>query len=491
MFYPRPETQNPSPGFFPRDPEPKTRNPTIILAGTALLLLVTPLLFWTFTEDIFLLPKTVFVLAVGAPLAAVFFYSRIRWGRSRPQPVWTAAALLLFAVEGVAFSRVPALSAAAALPYLVVCGFFAAVAGTDWTEKETRFLFLLVCCAALATSVYSLAEFFGADPIFGKIPRLAETADERKVIRGFLGHADYVGAFLAITLPLTSAFFLAEKRPLAKAAALAATALSLSAILLTMTRASWLAVVAAAVFFIVCLSIRGGWKLFVKFSAAGAALLVLFFLLFSAFGVSEGETLLTRLFSIPDARHSANTGRIAFWGVALTAWERSPATGHGLGAFPYIFPKIQPEFLERRGEELGLSPAMNVAYAHNDYLQAAAENGAAGLLLLGAVGAGVFFKGLRRVAGGEKRGALLAAGCLAALVAALVDAVFMFPFRLAATGVYIAFAGGLAVSLGGDSGVRVSGLGSREKTDFLDVDDAENYERGNLSNGLKLRNGFP
>ncbi|MFH1540135.1 MAG: O-antigen ligase family protein [bacterium] len=446
---------------------------TAIFAGTALLILVTPLIFWTFTEDVFLLSKTVFVLAVGAPLIAVHFHARLRWrghlgavrlGAVRPhQPAWMPAALALFAIEGLAFSRVPALSVAAALPFAVAAGFFLVVAGTAWTEKERRALLILVCLAALANSVYGIVAYFGSDVIFGGIPRLAETADERKVIRGFLGHADFVGAYLAIVLPLMGGFFLAERKPLFKIFTLAAAALTLSALLLTMTRASWLATAAAGGFFALCLSVRGGWKFLLKISAAGTAILVVFFLFFSAFGVSGGETLLTRLFTVPDVRYGANAGRLTFWGTALTAWQHRPATGHGMGTFPYFFPKFQPEFIARRGEELGLRPAMNVTHAHNDYLQAAAENGAAGLLLIGAVAVGVFLKGFRRVLRGERRSAFLAAGCMAALVAALVDAVFMFPFRLAATGVCIAFAAGLILSPDEEGGGPAREAGERMK----------------------------
>lgn len=408
---------------------------------------MTPLIFWTFTEDIFLLSKTVFVLAVGAPLIAAYIYTRLAGGERAPQPVWMIAALVLFALAGVAFSRVPALSAGAALPFLVVCGIFVAVAGTAWTGGERRALLLLVCCAALATSAYGIIAHFGPDPVFGRIPRLAETADERKVIRGFLGHADFVGAYLAMALPLMAGFFLAERKAPARLFAFVSIVASFSALLLTMTRASWLAAVVAAAFLAVALSLRKGWKFFLKFSAAGLLAAVVFFFFFSAFGVSEGETLLTRLFTVSDVKYGANASRLTFWGTALTAWKGRPATGHGMGTFPFMYPKVQPEFLARHGERLGLGPARNVLHAHNDYLQAAAENGAIGLLLIGAVAAGVFLKGFLCVLRGKQGEAFLAAGCLAALVAALVDALFMFPFYLAATGVYIAFAGGLVLSL--------------------------------------------
>ena len=71
-------------------------------------------------------------------------------------------------------------------------------------------------------------------------------------------------------------------------------------------------------------------------------------------------------------------------GYALKMWQDFPVFGAGLGSFPVVFPRYSAE---------GTSVAYT--HAHNDFLEFAAEAGAVGLLLLGAIVAMSFAAALR------------------------------------------------------------------------------------------------
>jgi O-antigen ligase len=79
-----------------------------------------------------------------------------------------------------------------------------------------------------------------------------------------------------------------------------------------------------------------------------------------------------------------NVGRWQIWAQATGMAAAFPLAGSGLGTFPYIFPAFRTG-----GAGIGL------AHAHNDYLELAAEVGAAGLAL-GLVAAALLARGVLR-----------------------------------------------------------------------------------------------
>ncbi|MEW5945852.1 MAG: O-antigen ligase family protein [bacterium] len=419
-----------------------------VFIGTASLLLIVPYVFCTYTNDVFLLPKLAVALAIAVPVAGASLCVKLAEGTAGRLPLWMKAAALAFLAVGLFASTNVAVSAGCFAAALAGFLFFTAVADTDWTEREIDVFIAVAAVATAGTAVYSIMQFFDSELIFDRIPRLQETIQERKIVRGFLGHADHTGAFLAVTAPFTlaSAFYV---RGIALRALLAAVTLAaVSALLVTMTRAAWISGAAALVVFCLALSLRKGVRFFALFFSLAALASVFLFFFFSAFAVTEGQTLITRLFSIPDAKYGANASRLTLWGTALLAWDARPLTGAGLGVYHFVFPKFQPEFIERYGAGFGLSPVQNVVRAHNEFLQAGAETGWVGVALAAAFVSGVAVYGVRSLLRAPARRAHLAAGCLAAVTAVLVDSVFMFPMHLAATAFYALFFAALVFPLG-------------------------------------------
>jgi O-antigen ligase len=119
------------------------------------------------------------------------------------------------------------------------------------------------------------------------------------------------------------------------------------------------------------------------------------------------------------------TGRLDGWRAAEWMLRQHPLTGVGHGAYRPEFVPAKLALLDR-GVTFFVHQNLVFANAHNEYLEAAAEWGAPGLLAL-AWGAWVICSALRRARGAAEERALAWAGVAALAVLSLV----YFPFRVA------------------------------------------------------------
>jgi Flp pilus assembly protein TadD len=125
---------------------------------------------------------------------------------------------------------------------------------------------------------------------------------------------------------------------------------------------------------------------------------------------------------------SRNVGRkLMHWRVAARLAASRPLAGHGLGSFRLLFLPEQARLLATPEGRVLWREWDNTEYAHNEYLQLAAEGGAVGLAL--ALWCLLALRASARQAERTPEWAGAAAG--AAAIA--VDAVFSFPFHVACT----------------------------------------------------------
>jgi O-antigen ligase len=261
-----------------------------------------------------------------------------------------------------------------------------------------RLLRSAIAATGLLISVYTIAQYFGIDPL---LPAKAYQAGEGgfTIVRppGTLGHADYLAAWLLFALFCSSRWI----APVA-----------IFALLLTGTRAALLGLVAGAI--VLWLMHRRAPTVREGYGAAILAVLIGIFVITPA-----GGKLRARVhWSLDDTRGGA---RLLLWRDTLPIVARHPLTGLGPETFGTQFPLHESRDLARA------YPDFYHESPHNLLLDLAAGEG---------IPAAIAFLGLCGLAAwvGVRSGSQWAPGLLAALTALFIAhlfVVFTLPTELA------------------------------------------------------------
>ncbi len=299
----------------------------------------------------------------------------------------------------------------------------------------------LLAAGALGAA-YSLLAPLGLDPFSAG----AEDLGFGRRAFGALGNPDFLGGWLAMLLPLVPACLVGagrRARPWIAASAL----IMVPALALTLARGSW---AAAAVGGAVAVGVSG-WRpsrWFPAWAAAAGLGTVALLALGPGWGAVSG-----RMDEAAARSSDAWASRALMSGVALDMARERPILGVGGGAFEMEYLRLQaPRLWKDRGQ-----PFRRTADAHDDWLQAAAETGWPGLLLLAAL----FVVALRAclAEGGPAAGA--AAGALAAFA---VQGCFHFPGDIPPTAALaqaaLALAAGFQAAPGGPALPRILRVGA-------------------------------
>jgi len=298
--------------------------------------------------------------------------------------------------------------------------------------------------AGLALALlYAVIQLLGLDPF--PWTRGATLGGLRR-IPGTLGHANHLGAFIAMTLPLLA--WLATQAPSRgfRLLWIGLSAVSLPVLAATLSRGAWVACIAGmAVCGILAWRARpgtakqgGGRLVLAAIALALAAFLTPLF-------TQLRPELLLRLRQITDLSAPSTQSRAHLWRAGIRMAAERPALGVGTDGYLTAFPRYRtPEYwaIEWNGRS---------AKAHNELIQVAATQGALGLL----AGILVVFFSARAVLGlSRHRDAAIRAGAAAAGGALAAFAVQdLASFTVASTGTLAAalagWAAGARASTGG------------------------------------------
>ena len=386
----------------------------------ALHLLLSPLIFSTRTVEAFETSKVGLLLATALLLGALGITSQLRRTtivdalRSLRED-WLALGFVLLAVSAFVstiFSVSPLLSwrgdhvgefgLRTVLAYLVL---FFATRHVCRTPSDALPLLVAAGIASVLTSAYALVQWAGRDPLLWTELPLFGTQFRPF---GTLGHPNSLGAYLALVLPLLGEFSrraCAARRWVVAGMLVLAGALVCSALVLTLSRAAWLAtgcmvVVLAAGYWL------AGWRRWAV--ALGLMMLIGAVCVLPAVGAE-------RLRHLSDGQ-----GRYPIWRAAWRLFLDRPLCGWGTDAFRLAFGTRRPT--DYWLDEGSASPAK----VHNELLHLLATQG-----LLGATAALVLLTGLarailrtwRRTAPGDRP---LLAALVAGIVAFFVQGLFGF-----------------------------------------------------------------
>jgi len=286
---------------------------------------------------------------------------------------------------------------------VVALCMFAVLAAGHLSENPTalRTILRALTAAAIVASVYGIFQYFDIDPLQSPAGYHAQAGDST-IVRppGTLGHADYFGWWLSIIVFCGIASSQIETGGW-RIAALAASVLSVLAVIFSGTRSAVLAVFAG----FIALTFLSRWKPGRRHAIAGLLFLALFFGLFFS---PPGTRLRARV------RWSADEpiggARPLLWRDSLRLAAAHPLAGFGPETFSAEFPRFQSVELAR------LFPDFYHESPHNTALDALTSEGIPGLLLL----AGWAIPGWKaRTKQTAPLGAALLASCTASLFSAV------------------------------------------------------------------------
>jgi O-antigen ligase/tetratricopeptide (TPR) repeat protein len=270
---------------------------------------------------------------------------------------------------------------------------------------------------------YAAVQALGGDPVAWE-----QTSGFSGWVRpsGTQGHPNYLAGHAVMALPLVAWLLrrAIERRQPARAAAAAALALLAGAtILVSLSRAAWLAGVVVAVLLAVNWRAAIPRRAFLLGACLSACLLAL--------GMANGslrQAVVRRI-----QQQGSSPGRRAIWKAAFEMFRDRPWTGSGLDTFRLAYPLMRsPEYWE---VEWGLMPTK----AHNDFLDALATQGLPGGAAYLMLPAALLVAGLRRWREGRDRPWLAALGTV--VTAYYVQNVF--GFTVASTSALLAVVAGV------------------------------------------------
>lgn len=382
------------------DEQSARRRFRLTLADAAILF---PLVYAPFSHDMFWIPK---VAVLG--WLALFATLRLLRGQVRSLPAWHLP-YALFALWA-SFPFLFGLPAAPASPFLPALwgGLFFLTALARLRSRPsgaTVPLVLSLLCLGAIGQAFGLDVFLTERATGVSASRMATT----------LGHPQYLGQLIVLLWPY--ALLCPSQRLRAASLLLASTAL-----LLSFSRVSWLAVLAQAL-----LWGRARTALRTKYISVVAIGLCLSLGMLLALG--KTQELFDRFDFQREVYRGTLSNRSLYSLVGWTMWKEHPLAGIGYGSYGYRYyenlahlpREVRLDFVQR---ELAVE---HPVAPHVEPVQILAETGLVGLLLWGWMIASLFL-GLRREPAGSPVGSGREAGYLS-LTGFCLCALFSFPFH--------------------------------------------------------------
>ncbi len=299
--------------------------------GALLALVGVPLACSTWLADAVLLPKQA-VFTVAATLLVATWVAGWRCGRwpllRRGAWVALAGAPWLWTLVGTLVAGWPTEGESEA-----GLSFGLALVGLVFTatlddRRESRWTGYVIGVAGLLAA-YSWVQRLGLDPVAWSFPHLSR---ERTIAT--LGNPDFLALYLVVAAPLALERALSW-RGARRLLGLTGWLLACQALVLSTTRGSWVAGLAAGV---VWLGLQRRNRSVLRATLALAAALVL--ILAGTALVQRGQqtdyTVARRVQSLTNLKEESWTTRLYLWYSAWRLGNRRPLTGQGWGTFPYL-----------------------------------------------------------------------------------------------------------------------------------------------------------
>jgi len=270
--------------------------------------------------------------------------------------VFAAAGLLSLVVNRAFFEARLELTRIASAMAAFACGA-TLLAGR---EHSRRFAAVLVIVGA-ASGLYGIFQSAGIDWVDWHFM-------SRDRIHAAFCNPNAMGTFLALSLPVATGFFLAARAPKQLTLTAAALMLICTGIVLTRTRAAWIAGFFA--YAMMSVFVAKGKR---RALLAVIPLLLVAIILIPRFGLGE------RLWSLADTQSLPVRFRAEVWRATLEACRDRPITGWGPGTYSKTLSRYR-HFMPVLAVAPEKTSFTHLAHAHNEFLQVFCELGIVGLL---------------------------------------------------------------------------------------------------------------
>jgi len=425
-------------------------------AGVPAVVMLTTLVYAPHFSDAYMIPKTAVVHSMVPLLLGVWLVRAAVQGHLRLEksPLYLPF-LVYLAVSLVTLARAqnPAQGGEVLLIqvwlfvfYVLVFHHFrhsGAAAGVLWTIVLTSLL-----VAVLGLLQYNGVHLLPLPERFGNLPVST------------LGNPNFVAHYLEIVIPLTAGLLAVRKRLWERAALCVALGATGGHLLLTQSRAGWLAALAGLLALVFMRRSQIRWRTVLPLAVVVAALLSpAAKLVLDNIHLERGGTLYDsaarmaessweRALSSFDRNHFSISQRRIIWGDTLDLIRAHPWLGVGPGNYEFFLPAHRNVTRHRTWDEL-MGDRPHAPYrAHNEYLEAWAESGVFGLAALLWLLGTMLWTGRRYLdAQQDPTARAVTSGCLAGMVAALVHSFFSFNLQDPTSAIHFWLLGGLLAAV--------------------------------------------
>lgn len=231
----------------------------------------------------------------------------------------------------------------------------------NFSRDMWRRLLGLIVFIGTGLSVYGLLQYFGCLPNFWWI-------SEKSLASTYVNHNQFAG-YLELVIPLTLGFIFSNRKKALgyKLVLIAALVLMASAFVLSQSREAWLCLAASLVVVGILLLRRAGFS---RRRITLLFLLIVFVFVLIAF-ISPKALRQAGKIMITESEKESFQDRWKIWQGSISMIKDKPLFGWGLGTFAQGFLRFKPKDLEKKAD-----------FAHNDYIQVAAESGIFGLIAM-------------------------------------------------------------------------------------------------------------
>lgn len=310
-----------------------------------------------------------FVVLQGLTVGLLGLWGARLWLERRPELLWPPICwpVLLFLVYALVRYWTADIESVARQEWLRVLLYgavFFVVLNNLHGQEQTRWIAFTMVGLGMGLSFYAIYQFVTENNrVWGFV------SPYRHRGMGTYINPNHLAGFLELVAPLAFTYAVASRvGPVGKVVLGYAGLAMVAGLVVTMSRAGWVAAGLTLLTMFVVLALRSAHR-WVALALLGVALGAGFYFLPKSFVLKKRWELVQRDL----AEGEVSDVRPALWRASLELWRESPWWGIGPGHFDYRFRQVRPASIQQRPDRV-----------HNDYLNALVDWGVAGSFLLGA-----------------------------------------------------------------------------------------------------------